>query len=97
MGIQGVGEKCHFPEVSESLVLQHKLWGDNRKAGDPGEELVPELPKVRLLPLSPDGLTSIRVPGGAGRAALWTRARVPSGRVSEQRGCLVNSPSPFQL
>lgn len=83
MGIQGVGEKGHFPEVSEGLVLQHKLWGDNRKAGDPGEELVPELPEVRLLPLRPDDLASIRVLGGAGGAALRTRARVPSGRVSE--------------
>lgn len=25
MGVQGVREKCHFSEVSESLVLQHKL------------------------------------------------------------------------
>lgn len=25
MRVQGVREKCHFSEVSESLVLQHKL------------------------------------------------------------------------
>lgn len=30
VGVQGVREKRHFSEVSESLVLQHKLQRDRR-------------------------------------------------------------------
>lgn len=31
MGVQGVREERHFSEVSESLVLQHKLRRDDRR------------------------------------------------------------------
>ena len=78
MGVQGVRETCHFPEVSESLMLQHELQGDNRKAGDPGEKPVPELPAVGLLSLHPVSLVSVRVPRGASGAALGTGARALS-------------------
>lgn len=82
MGVQGVGETCHFPEVSESLVLQHELQGDNRKAGNPGEKLMPELPTAGLLPLHPASLVSIRVPRGASGTALGTGARALSNQAA---------------
>lgn len=48
VGVQGVGEKCHFSEVGQSLVLQHKLRRDGRRElGDTGQKLAPELPAAR--------------------------------------------------
>lgn len=45
MGVQCVGEKCHFSEVSESLVLQHELWREDRRGLNDtgGQKLAPEL------------------------------------------------------
>ena len=91
VGVQGIGETCHFPEVSKSLMLQHKLWGDNRKAGNPGEKLAPELPAVGLLPLHPTSLVSIRVPRGASGAALGTRARALSNLAAWSTALLLST------
>lgn len=48
MGVQGVGEKRHFSEVGQSLVLQHELRRDDRRElGDTGQKLAPELPAAQ--------------------------------------------------
>lgn len=50
VGVQGVGEKCHFSEVSESLMLQHKLQRDDmRELSDTGERSSCQAPCSRGL------------------------------------------------
>lgn len=58
VGAQGVGEKRHFPEVSKSVMLQHKLRREGRRQlSDAGQKLAPEPPPLLAAAwLEPAGL-----------------------------------------
>lgn len=60
VGVQGVGEWRHFPEVGQGLVLQHKLRRDDKRAlGDTGQRLAPALAAAREARAPGSGLAGV--------------------------------------